>query len=575
MFAIDITGESPVSGNFERTTGLEKTFYVDNSSSECRRKVFADYRQELFSNQRNQYLGSVPTSITVVLSAAVTPSIRTMSDHPQNKNLNRCKSLFAMVDQMPNHASYSSIRATSRLHKSGTEINIIDHRSVATDVSFTSTDSSLPEKSSPTQSTIDDKDFAQQMHRYLGDMIHEPNFEDYAGIRKIMEPFLRKARLARQDAMTEALSGVIDPVSARRLGHGSAQYSDLIGKSVGVPYSALRQERPFLFDEHTHPLHTLLAQALDVPDLSRLHVAYSAKDVNQHQLLSPLLDEHRRYAFHAAFDCFVTSHCVPLLHSLAISNNIFNHNINGVATNSGRITYRYQGFPTVQVVRPGESGSNLGPTCDVMDNHSIGCLMFYIPLTSSEGTSCMYVESYPGRENWHPLKAKSVGLGYLFDGARCLRFGLKNTTNQTRVSLIFRVVIYRDQSREIPTLEKILQVSESRALSSEQLDQQMDELFGTPATAVIDDSSDLCPLMLLEDNHSLAGPGYYDEVVIDVQSRQERIQQQPPATSSLASFQHALASFQNAGLLNVSVKKNGSTLNEPDYRSGHPFTFLT
>ena len=59
---------------------------------------------------------------------------------------------------------------------------------------------------------------------------------------------------------------------------------------------------------------------------------------------------------------------------------------------------------------------------------------------------CLLTESHLGREDWHPLKTKSVGLGFAFDGARYLHYTLENTTQRTRVSVDFRFAIYRQRS---------------------------------------------------------------------------------------------------------------------------------
>jgi hypothetical protein len=112
--------------------------------------------------------------------------------------------------------------------------------------------------------------------------------------------------------------------------------------------------------------------------------------------------------------------------------------------------------------------------------HSIGNLNFHIPLTPAFGTNALFTESHPGREDWHPLSTKSVGLGYLFDGARCLHFTLENTTEATRVSLDFRIAMYRED------------------LSHSGVD------------------GGLCGKIMLEDRFSTTGPGYYDEASIDI-----------------------------------------------------------
>jgi hypothetical protein len=60
-------------------------------------------------------------------------------------------------------------------------------------------------------------------------------------------------------------------------------------------------------------------------------------------------------------------------------------------------------------------------------------------------------------------------------------------------------------------------------------------------------SSALCPSALLDDDFSRAGPGYYEEAVID---------------------QRAVST--GAGSQAV-IKKNGTHLLEPDHRVGYPF----
>ena len=75
--------------------------------------------------------------------------------------------------------------------------------------------------------------------------------------------------------------------------------------------------------------------------------------------------------------------------------------------------------------------------------HLIGNISYHIPLTETFGTNALYTESRPGWEDWHPLVTESPGLGFQFDGARCLRFDLKNKTDITCFGLNFRIAIAR------------------------------------------------------------------------------------------------------------------------------------
>jgi hypothetical protein len=264
-------------------------------------------------------------------------------------------------------------------------------------------------------------------------------------VRIVMEPHLRRARLTRENKRRRYLPQEV---------HAS------IASSIDVPYTELRKERPFIFDTYSFPLHTTLAGILELQDLKLAH------QMPRDRLLQPLLDRKKRFAFHSAYDSFLTLFCIPLLHSLAFSKKSFQ--------DTDSVIYRYQAFPEIHVVRPGESDFT-EPLCDTILGHSIGCLKFYVPLTPSVGCNSLITESHPGKEDWHPLNAKTVGLGYLFDGARCLHFDLENTSDFTRVALSFRIVIFREGGRE----------------------------------------GELCPMRLLEDDYSLI-PGYYEEAIIDL-----------------------------------------------------------
>lgn len=277
-----------------------------------------------------------------------------------------------------------------------------------------------------------------------------PAFE--SGMRKAMEPYLRKARLQRERCRNRT----------------ALQVDASIAGSVGVPYIPLRVERPFLFDEYSYPLHEILARALQVDNLANVHELR----LRPEELLKPLLDPQQRREFHEAYDGFVTSFCIPLLHSLAIAKNLLH------ASSSSQIVYRYQAFPSIRVLQPGATA--VAPICDTAVGHSLACLRFHIPLTPSFASNALYTESHPGREDWHPLTAKSVGLGYLFDSARCLYFEMENTTNVTRVSLDFCVMIYR-------------------------------EFYGK-----MTDDGGLTPQELIEDRFSHADPNFYEEAIIDL-----------------------------------------------------------
>lgn len=323
--------------------------------------------------------------------------------------------------------------------------------------------------------------FGLDVRRYTDGRPDVPMFED-KGLRHVLEPHMRKARLMRERARnrTQTMNG-----------HGS------ISSSIGVPYVRLRSERPFLYDTYTHPIHEVLAETLGVQDLTQIHKLGDG-NVDLDQLFSPLRSRKGRRNFHESYDNFVTSFCIPLLHSMALAKNVLqgtnnaslmshssNHSLlDGAST---RISYRYQAFPRIRVVRPGDTTD--GPQCDTARGHSVGFLRFHVPLTPTFGTNALYTESHPGKEDWHPLLTKSVGLGFLFDGGRCINFNLENTTDSTMVALDFCIAIYNN-------------------------DTDADLYNGTDDDYV--DGEGPCTQRTLEDCFSDAGPGFYDDAVIDV-----------------------------------------------------------
>lgn len=99
---------------------------------------------------------------------------------------------------------------------------------------------------------------------------------------------------------------------------------------------------------------------------------------------------------------------------------------------------RFQSFPCVRIIRPGEF--SIGPHSDTSYGFGAAQINFVVPLTASSDTaSALFVESWPGAEDWHAVMG---GYGTLkrFFGMLCLHFTSENTTAETRASLDFRVV---------------------------------------------------------------------------------------------------------------------------------------
>jgi hypothetical protein len=370
------------------------------------------------------------------------------------------------------------------------------------------------------------KCFGHDMNKYTEGSPDVPTFDK--SLRRFIEPHISKARKSREDRRCLIMDKLgLEPRIVESLSITSKGY---------VPYPSLRKERPFLFDVETYPLHQKLAETLGISDLSRIHEHY-IKD--KKLLVSPLLDPKKRRAFHQCYDNFVLTFCIPLLHSLAMVQKL----LTDFSREPGRqrICYRYQAFPCLRIIRPGEF--SIGPHCDMAYGHSMGNINFHIPLTPTFGTNCLFTESRPGREDWHPLKTKSVGLGFAFDGARCLHYTLENTTQRTRVSLDFRIAIYRERSvsasigPQVKSKQKLIE--HGIQVPSNEKEEEEDEC---------DVNDILCNQKLLQDNYSKF-PGYYEEAYIDLESHY----------TSPDAIQESM------------VQKKNKLLMHPDKRVGFPF----
>lgn len=198
--------------------------------------------------------------------------------------------------------------------------------------------------------------------------------------------------------------------------------------------------------------------------------------------------------------------------------------------------YRYQIFPTVTVVYPHDPEACRPPSCDLNEGHSVGWLHFHVPLTSSTGsTSGLWVESFPGREDWHPLATRRVGLGYCWDGARNLQFTPLNTTNGTRVSLDFRILLVRASSVAAAA-------AAAHATTSHNINHRMSE------EDVIMNDDVLCRPHHLEDVLTRADDGFYEEATMGRIGGASKMRRRGCAAASTA----------------ISMK-------EPDARCGFPF----
>jgi len=113
---------------------------------------------------------------------------------------------------------------------------------------------------------------------------------------------------------------------------------------------------------HTFPRHDEWEK-----DLSLIHLH---EEQDKRVILNPLLNPESRKAFHECYENFLTSICIPEIHSRAVAENIFNNSSSTRNSGPEEICYRYQAFPCLRVIKPSEF--SIEPRCDMAYGHSIG-----------------------------------------------------------------------------------------------------------------------------------------------------------------------------------------------------------
>ena len=101
-------------------------------------------------------------------------------------------------------------------------------------------------------------------------------------------------------------------------------------------------------------------------------------------------------------------------------------------------TFYYQHPPTMRL-QPGPGWAKVKPHNDAEYGHQNGELNFWVPLTDRAVTGVdLWSETTHLADDYHAVEA-NIGQGISFHGSSCRHFVNANTSNNTRVSLDFRI----------------------------------------------------------------------------------------------------------------------------------------
>jgi hypothetical protein len=178
----------------------------------------------------------------------------------------------------------------------------------------------------------------------------------------------------------------------------------------------------FTYSRRRYPFAKVARELLRVGELSRLHV---------HARHYPLFDRttdqsttwHQRY--YVDFDAKLSG-----LYSAFVDEII--------RPLFGPEEIAVQRIPNLRIQLPGNVG--VGEFhCDRDYGHPDGEINFLLPLTAAVGTNTIWIESARGAGDYRPVDLAS-GEFYCFDGLNLKHGNRINETEQTRVSMDFRVI---------------------------------------------------------------------------------------------------------------------------------------
>lgn len=184
-----------------------------------------------------------------------------------------------------------------------------------------------------------------------------------------------------------------------------------------------------LYDTKNHDFVGLLRGLFDCEDLSLLHEKTEEK---YHELFRVGHDSNTE--FHKTFYSYIKKGWTQF------ECKYFNFITEIIAPkyNWCNFDFLYQTHPTIRFSLPGNVAVGDFHT-DAEYNHPFGESNFIVPLTYSEGSSSVWIESEPGKKDYKSINLRPGEL-IQFDGNRLSHGNMINITGLTRVSFDFRIL---------------------------------------------------------------------------------------------------------------------------------------
>jgi perosamine synthetase len=110
--------------------------------------------------------------------------------------------------------------------------------------------------------------------------------------------------------------------------------------------------------------------------------------------------------------------------------------------------YIYQSFPSIRIQY--FNNTVIPPHCDSdkLGNHPVGEKNFILPITKMYGTNRVFIESEPDKKDFKGIDMDYGDLFY-FNGNKCTHYNEKNIEDNIRISLDFRIILFKDYKNYI------------------------------------------------------------------------------------------------------------------------------
>ncbi len=178
------------------------------------------------------------------------------------------------------------------------------------------------------------------------------------------------------------------------------------------------------YDIERYPFERLAARCLRTNEIETIHLQRGSRDPTTSSGLNPRLQQTIEQELYSPsnrellelYRSFIVEWVCPLMQSAVV----------------------FQAIPNFRIQLPGGSAV---PTWhkDLDFGHDAREINFWVPLTATEDSTSLWVESQPGKEDFTPARV-SFGSALIFDGANLTHGNTINATDLSRLSFDFRVI---------------------------------------------------------------------------------------------------------------------------------------